>query len=168
MREQDLEEVLAIENASFPTPWTKAMFLSDVDAKVNPFAQSIVARFPGKSKIIGYACFWLVLEEIHLMNLAVHPDHRQQGIGEKLTRWILGVGQEKKVRMAMLEVRESNLAARNLYEKLGFKTVAVRPGYYRVPAGPSGRDTGPSGSYSEDALVMRLEPLSIPSSSAPD
>ena len=82
------------------------------------------------------------------MNLAVHPDHRREGVGEELARWVLGMGQEKGCRIAMLEVRESNHPARQLYEKLGFKVTAVRPGYYRDPK--------------EDALVMLIEPLSVP------
>ena len=59
MRERDLEEVLAIENNSFQSPWTKGMFLLDLDT--NPFARSVVVRFPGETKIIGYACFWIVM-----------------------------------------------------------------------------------------------------------
>lgn len=145
MRERDLEEVLAIENSSFQSPWTRGMFLSDLD--VNPFARSVVARFPGESKIIAYACFWIVMEELHLMNLAVHPDRRRQNIGEELARWVLNMGYEKKCRTAMLEVRESNRPARQLYEKLGFKVIGVRRGYYRDPK--------------EDALVMQIEPLSV-------
>src|ERR1700686_3729109 len=86
MREQDLGEVLAIENSSFQTPWTKGMFLSEL--KANPFAHSVAARFSGESKIIGYACFWAVMEELHLMNLAVHADHRRQGVGYELARWV--------------------------------------------------------------------------------
>jgi ribosomal-protein-alanine N-acetyltransferase len=145
MREQDLEEVLAIENRSFQTPWTKEMFLSDLDA--NPFARSVVARFPGEPKIIGYACFWIVMDELHLMNLAAHPDHRRQNIGEDLARWVLNMGYEMRCRTAMLEVRESNRPARQLYEKLGFKVIGVRRGYYRDPK--------------EDALIMLIEPLSV-------
>lgn len=146
MREQDLGEVLAIENASFQTPWTSGMFLSEL--KANPFAHSVVARFSGESKIIGYACFWIVMEELYLMNLVVHLDHQRQGVGEELARWVFGLGQEEGCRIALLEVRVSNRPARRLYEKLGFKMIAVRPGYYRDPK--------------EDALVMRLEPLSVP------
>jgi [ribosomal protein S18]-alanine N-acetyltransferase len=146
MREQDLEEVLAIEKASFQTPWTRGMFLSEL--KANPFSHPVVARFPGVTKIIGYACFWIVFDELHLMNLAIHPDHRRRGIGEELARWVLSRGQEKGARTAALEVRESNRPARRLYEKVGFKEIAVRPGYYRNPK--------------EDALIMLLEPLWVP------
>ena len=146
MREQDLGEVLAIENASFQSPWTKGMFLSDLEA--NPFAHPVTARFSGEPKIIGYACFWIVMEDVHLMNLAVHPDHRHQSVGEGLVRWVLDMGREKGCRIVMLEVRESNHPALRLYEKLGFKVISVRPGYYRGPK--------------EDALVMQIEPLSGP------
>jgi len=145
MRERDLEEVLAIENNSFQSPWTKGMFLLDLDT--NPFARSVVVRFPGETKIIGYACFWIVMDELHLMNLAVHPDRRRQNIGEELARWVLSMGYEKKCRTAMLEVRESNRPARQLYEKLGFKVIGVRRGYYQGPK--------------EDALIMLIEPLSV-------
>jgi ribosomal-protein-alanine N-acetyltransferase len=149
MRDRDLEEVLAIENASFQTPWTRGMFLSELDA--NPFARSVVARFPGGPQIVGYACFWIVMDELHVMNLAVHPDHRRQNIGQELTRWMLSLGYDKKCRSAMLEVRESNHSARRLYEKLGFKVIGIRRGYYRDPK--------------EDALVMLIDPLAVVSPS---
>jgi ribosomal-protein-alanine N-acetyltransferase len=113
-----------------------------------------VARFPGEAEIIGYACFWILFEELHLMNLAVHPAHRRRGIGEELARWVLNMGQEKGVRIALLEVRVSNDPARRLYEKVGFKKIAVRPGYYRDPK--------------EDALLMMLDPLSVPLASVSD
>jgi ribosomal-protein-alanine N-acetyltransferase len=144
MNERDLGEVLAIENASFQTPWTKGMFMSELDS--NPFARSVVARSPGEAKIVGYACFWVVMEELHLMNLAVHPDHRRERIGEELARGVLGMGCEAKCRTAVLEVRMSNQPARRLYEKLGFRVVGTRRGYYRDPK--------------EDALIMSVEPLS--------
>jgi len=86
------------------------------------------------------------------MNLAVHPDHRRRGIGEGLVRWVLNMGQEKGSRIALLEVRISNDPAQRLYEKIGFKKIAVRPGYYRDPK--------------EDALLMILDPLSVSLSSA--
>jgi len=145
MRERDLEEVLAIEKASFQTPWTRGMFLSEL--KANPYSYPVIARFPEEAEIVGYACFWTLFEELHLMNLAVHPDHRRRGIGEDLARWVLNTGQEKGARIALLEVRVSNDPARRLYEKIGFKKIAVRPGYYQDPK--------------EDALLMMLGPLSV-------
>ena len=150
MQERDLEEVLAIEKSSFQTPWTRGMFLSEL--KANPYSYPVLARFPGQPEIIGYACFWILFEELHLMNLAVHPDHRRRGIGEGLVRWVLNMGQEKGSRIALLEVRISNDPAQRLYEKIGFKKIAVRPGYYRDPK--------------EDALLMILDPLSVSLSSA--
>jgi ribosomal-protein-alanine N-acetyltransferase len=81
------------------------------------------------------------------MNLAVHPDHRRQSIGEDLARWVLRMGSEEGCRTGILEVRPSNSPARRLYEKLGFKAVGTRRGYYRDPK--------------EDALIMLIEPLSV-------
>lgn len=138
MTPDDLEEVAPIEEASYTTPWKRHMF--ETELKGNPFARLFVARDPVNHTLLGYICFWLVFDELHLMNLSVHPDWRRQGIGEDLARWAMTWGRENGARLAMLEVRASNLAAKRLYEKLGFQVVAARSGYYREPV--------------EDALIM--------------
>lgn len=136
----DLDEVTAIEEVSYTTPWKRSMFEAELQG--NPFSRFFVARDIDQSTLSGYVCFWIVFEELHFMNLSVHPDRRRQGIGEELARWALVWGKENGTRLATLEVRASNEAAKRLYEKLGFRVAAVRSGYYREPR--------------EDALIMNL------------
>ena len=139
MIESDLDPILEIEAASFSTPWSRSMFLNEL--KSNPYSNLFVAREHGT--LIGYVCFWVVFDELHLLNLSVHPDFRRRGFGEKLARFVLQFGRAKGAQKASLEVRAGNLPAIGLYEKTGFKVAAIRPGYYREPR--------------EDALIMTLE-----------
>jgi [ribosomal protein S18]-alanine N-acetyltransferase len=99
-----------------------------------------VVRENPKTPILGYICFWLVAEEIQLLNLAIHPNYRRQGVGRYLMEFLLQQARGKKVLTISLEVRPSNQAAQGLYRSLGFRVIHRRPGYY-----------GPEG---EDALVM--------------
>jgi [ribosomal protein S18]-alanine N-acetyltransferase len=133
----DLPDLLAIESASFAQPWTKVSFLSEL-SKVPP--SLYVVRRETSSYVLGYICFWLVADEIQMLNLAVHPDYRQQGLGRQLMTLLFAQAEEKKVSKVLLEVRPSNQVAIALYHSLGFKILYRRPGYYE----PGG----------EDALVM--------------
>ena len=134
---EDLPELLAIESASFVQPWSEADFLSEL-MKSPPSLYVIRRDF--KHPVLGYICFWPVADEFQLLNLAVHPDCRRQGLGRRLLTFLLTQAREKRILKIFLEVRPSNPAAIALYCALGFKTLYRRPGYY-----------GPSG---EDALVM--------------
>lgn len=138
MMVNDLDEAMKIEEASFNVPWSKRMFLSEL--KGNPFSYLYVARIPERDEIAGYVCFWIVFEELHLMNISVHPGWRREGIGEELLRWALIKGGEGGAKIATLEVRSSNYAARGLYEKAGFRVRSVRRNYYTNPK--------------EDAIIM--------------
>lgn len=146
----DLERLLWIEQRSFSTPWTRKMFEAELAG--NPFSHLLTARpilgapaEDGAGEIVGYICFWVVFEELRLMNLAVEASVRRQGIATDLVRHALSVGGTRKAQCTQLEVRVSNVAARALYERLGFRQVAVRTRYY----------TGPI----EDAILMeRAEP----------
>ncbi len=149
MRESDLDEILPLEQASFTEPWTRKMFLGELQG--NAFSTNLVARaghagfgpgLPGGA-LVGYVMFWVVFEELHLMNLAVRPEARRRGIGTELIRQALAVGADRGVRTALLEVRASNAAARAFYRKLGFVERNVRRGYYNHPR--------------EDAVIMVLE-----------
>ena len=149
MRESDLDEILPLERASFSEPWTRKMFLGELQG--NAFSTNLVARagdagcgpgLPGGA-LVGYVMFWVVFEELHLMNLAVRPEARRRGIGTELIRQALAVGADRGVRTALLEVRASNAAARAFYHKLGFVERDVRRGYYDHPR--------------EDAVIMVLE-----------
>ena len=127
LKESDLEEVLAIEQASFPTPWTRPMFLEEIMGKARAFF--IAARIGGK--IVGYGGLWSVLDEAHLCNLAVHPQFRHQHLGTKILNSLIEIARSQKAKLMTLEVRETNAIARALYEKIGFRLVAIRKGYYQ-------------------------------------
>jgi len=132
--EADLPAVLAIEETSFISPWTRASFLNELRSS---HSQLTVAERQGK--IVGYLCCWYVADEVHILNVAVHSDSRRQGVGEHLLEHALIIGRQHAARSANLEVRRSNIAAIALYEKFGFSEVAVRRRYY---------------SDGEDALLM--------------
>src|SRR5581483_1686880 len=132
MEMTDLLQVMAIERASFSTPWTQTMFLSELFD--NPFSHAYVAREEGDPAVAGYAIFWIVADELHLLNVAVDPARRRRGIGEGLIRLLLRIAREKGVRKGMLEVRASNRSAQRLYRKFGFREVGVRRNYYQGPA----------------------------------
>jgi ribosomal-protein-alanine N-acetyltransferase len=139
----DLEEVLPIEHASFPTPWSRAAFLYEL--KQNQLARCWVARgeTTGAPVVLGYLCLWEIGPEVHITNLAVHPDWRRRGIAGALLGRTLEDARQRQLRLAILEVRPTNTEARELYERLGFRVIGRRKGYYV--------DTG------EDALVMEAD-----------
>ena len=136
MAVSDLDQVLDIERASFPTPWTRAAFCYEIEQ--NKVARCTVLR--GRRGIVGYLCLWEIGHEIHITNLAVHPEWRRRGVARKLLGSALLEGVARGVTLAFLEVRPSNTRALALYESLGFQVIGRRNGYYF--------DTG------EDALVM--------------
>ena len=133
----DLSEVLVIERGSFVAPWSRAAFEAELE---KPYANLYLARSGSGEKagaVIGYICFWLVADEIQVVNVAVHMAWRRRGIGKRLMRYALERAYEAGANVAVLEVRRSNEAARALYEGLGFHAVRERPGYYpelREPA----------------------------------
>lgn len=139
----DLDEVLPIERASFQTPWSRGAFLHEL--RKNHVARCWVARAETVSApaVVGYLCLWEIGPEVHITNLAVHPEWRRRGIARALLARMLLDARHRRVRLAILEVRPTNVEARNLYESLGFRVVGRRKGYYV--------DTG------EDALVMETD-----------
>jgi ribosomal-protein-alanine N-acetyltransferase len=159
MREPDLDEVLAIERACFTTPWSRLNFLFDLHASD---AHCLVARLD--ERIVGFVIGWFVLDELHIHNLAVHPEHRRRGLGGKLLRSLLGRARERGIRRAILELRVSNQLARKLYKKHGFKEVATRKDYYRQPiedaclmvmALGTGSKDDPAGLEVQDGVVSK-------------
>jgi ribosomal-protein-alanine N-acetyltransferase len=144
MRLEDLDEVQAIEQASFSTPWPSNAYRSEL--LTNRLASYLVARIDGR--IVGYGGMWLMVDEAHITTFAIHPGWRRQRIGERLLLAFLDLARDRHAREATLEVRLSNLAARRLYEKYGFRPVGLRPRYYS--------------DNNEDALIMTTEPLSDP------
>jgi ribosomal-protein-alanine N-acetyltransferase len=139
MRRADLDAVLAIEQRAFPQPWSRGFFEKEIAA---PQARCTVAVHDGAVMgIVGYVVCWQVADELHVLNVAVHAAHRGLAIGRRLVEQVLGEGQVAGARVAYLEVRAGNVAARRLYRRLGFRDLGVRRAYY-----------GPG----QDAIVMEL------------
>lgn len=139
MTGEDIKSVYDVECKSFITPWSLKSFTSEIYN--NNMAKYLVAKIDGK--VVGYGGMWIILDEGHITNIAVHPDHRGKKIGDALVKALINLAGENDVERMTLEVRPSNWAAINLYKKYGFKEAGVRKGYYQ--------DTG------EDAIIMWLE-----------
>ena len=138
---QDLDEVLAIEAQCFRAPWSRAAFESELG---HAFSRFVCARTAGgEGPLAGFEIYWIVEDEIHLINLGIHPELRRRGIARALVEYLLNEGASARSRIATLEVRKGNAAAIALYQGFGFVQVSIRPHYYV--------DNG------EDALVMMLE-----------
>jgi [ribosomal protein S18]-alanine N-acetyltransferase len=136
----EIDAILAVEQASFTNPWTREMYLAELDHEGVAFFY--VAR-DAERRVVGFCSFWRVLDELHINNLAVLPDCRRQGVASALLARVIEVGASLGSRRATLEVRHSNDAARRLYGGFGFVVAGVRRGYYTNPV--------------EDALVLCRE-----------
>jgi [ribosomal protein S18]-alanine N-acetyltransferase len=135
LSDRDLDPIVEIEKASFSNPWSREMYLRELQ---NPDVSFLyVLRMP---EIVAFCSFWLVLDELHINNLAVRPDFQGRGLGTALLRHVLECGATRGADRATLEVRRSNAPARRLYERLGFEVAATRPNYYVSPP--------------EDALIL--------------
>lgn len=141
MLQDDIDEILKIEDVSFPMPWSRLQFLKELK---NPFSHSFVARLnkPDDKMLVGYIVVWLVAEEAHILNIAVHPDFRKIGLGKKILMFMLNHLIERNTRAVYLEARVSNTAAQRLYRGAGFSEIGIRKKYYE---------------NKEDAVVMGLE-----------
>jgi ribosomal-protein-alanine N-acetyltransferase len=144
----DVDEIVRIEEACFSTPWTRKMLEAELVG--NQFSSFLVAKQAADHasvgiRLAGYVCFWVVFEELRIMNVAVTPPARRQGIARRLIDRALEIGREKSAVKGLLEVRASNLAARRLYGALGFREASVRTNYYTHPI--------------EDAILMEMGPL---------
>ena len=138
MTAADIENVIAIERASFQFPWSTRFFLDELQVDC---ARSILAEVDGR--IVGYVLFWFLPEEVDIHNIAVHPDFRRQGIGRLLLEQVVDSARRQERLRVTLDVRFSNAPAQNLYRSFGFVIRGLRKGYYS--------DNG------EDALVMARE-----------
>ncbi len=144
IKEEDIDAVLKIERSSFSTPWSREMFFCELTD--HPFSYLYVAK-NNKGRILGYICYWLVFDEMNILNLAVDEEFRQKGLGSALLKFVLEDGADRGAQTVHLEVRHSNRAAIELYEKFGFRQAAVRKNYYENPE--------------EDALLMALDDISV-------
>jgi ribosomal-protein-alanine N-acetyltransferase len=124
----DLDEVLDIERRSFPEPWSRGMFLHELKL---PFSKSIVARADDPPHdLLGYICWWLVGDEIQILNVAVRPERRRNGIGRALVELVFAEAEAQHVSTITLEVRRESTAAIALYRSFGFTESGMRRHYY--------------------------------------
>lgn len=136
MKLSDIDSVIDIERNSFPIPWTKGAFTAEL--RNNRLAKYCVAEVDGK--VVGYGGMWLIMDEAHITNIAVHPKYRGRGIGNRLLGALVEEVSKANIYGMTLEVRRSNIRAQKLYRKFGFVPCGVRPEYYL--------DNG------EDAIIM--------------
>lgn len=143
MRVADVDAVMEVERRSFPTPWSRHAFMAEL--LDNDRAHYMVARLPVETggAVVGYIGLWLIAGEGHITNVAVHPDFRGKGIGERLMRAIEELVKKRGATRMTLEVRVSNDVAQRLYRKLGYIAAGIRRRYYR--------------DNDEDAIIMWKE-----------
>jgi ribosomal-protein-alanine N-acetyltransferase len=140
MRAADLDAVMEIERVSFRSPCSAQVFLEEM---VRDWAHVDVVRDAGDRSVMAFANYWLVADEIHLLNLATHPLARRAGHASRLLAHIIDFGRRHQCRVVTLEARRSNAGALRLYRRFAFRAVGVRPNYYAEDQ--------------EDAIVMLLE-----------
>ena len=138
MKQAHVAQIAQLEKICFPDPWSENSIASELD---NKLAYWLVA-LEGDT-VAGYIGSQTVMGETDMMNVAVHPDYRRQGIAQALVTGLVEALKEKESHCLTLEVRASNAPAQKLYEKLGFLQIGRRPRYYHNPR--------------EDALILRKE-----------
>lgn len=138
---EELDEVVRIELQAFQGPWSAELIRRELS---NEWSTILVARDPSLPglPIAGFVIFWVVHDEIHVLNVAVDPTRRRRGVARALLAEVLSRARERGAALAQLEVRRGNVPALALYESLGFRRVGVRPRYYA--------------DNHEDAVVMTL------------
>lgn len=136
MRLGDLDEIVRIERTVFTDPWTRPLFEQELEGEGGVIA--LVTEIGGA--VAAYLIAWVVLDELHIGNVAVAPARQRRGLARQLVRHVLDEAAERGCRRSTLEVRVTNEPAIALYRDFGFRAVALRRGYYR--------DNG------EDALIM--------------
>jgi len=122
----DVNEVYEIEKQSFTLAWTKEAF--EQEMLKNEFAYYVLAET--QERVVGYCGMWLVMDEAHITNIAISPKERGRKFGEALMREAIETAKAQGAKLMTLEARVSNIAALNLYKKLGFQNGGIRKGYY--------------------------------------
>lgn len=146
---QDLPRIIEIERLGFPTPWSLRSFERELTLPFSRITLATISQAEAKSipayqatAPAGFLCRWLVADECHVLNVAVHPDFRRRGVGSFLMNSAIAEAVAKQASCVTLEVRRANLGARQLYRRLNFEERRLRKHYY-----------GPG----EDAIVMELQ-----------
>jgi len=143
MTAADLNRVLEIEQVAFRNPWSADLLRRELG---HDWSTILVAEEPGprgQMTVVGFVIFWIVHDELHILNVATAPEHRNRGVARVVLEATLDAGRRRRCTLATLEVRRSNAAALGLYRDFGFRPVGIRPNYYV--------DEG------EDAIVMVLD-----------
>jgi ribosomal-protein-alanine N-acetyltransferase len=141
MTSADLDDIMEIERASFRAPWSRQVFVEELDRDW-AHVDVLRARDP-RSPVLAFVNYWLVRDEVHVLNVATHPGARRQGHAARLIEHVVAFANRERCRYVTLEVRRSNQPAIRLYRKYGFRPVGIRPNYYVED--------------NEDAIVMLLE-----------
>lgn len=140
MKEADLAEVCRIEQEIFSDPWSYEDFEDSYQSENNTY---LIAEIDGK--IAGYCGYWGIADEGYIYNVAVREDYRRNQIGYKMLAELISHAKDRGITALTLEVRQSNEAARSLYERLGFVNAGIRKDFYTKPK--------------EDAVIMWLKPI---------
>jgi [ribosomal protein S18]-alanine N-acetyltransferase len=127
MKLEHIDDVLIIEKFSFKTPWTRDAFMMELTNNKCSLYRVLIYN----NKVVAYGGMWVLLDEGHITNIAVHPEYRGNGLGDKIVEDLIHAAKGKGVTSMTLEVRVSNISAINLYRKHGFADVAIRKGYYQ-------------------------------------
>jgi ribosomal-protein-alanine N-acetyltransferase len=143
MTEADVPAVSTLDQISFSLPWPERSFRFEVAD--NPASRCWVAEVDGR--IVGMIVAWLFVDEVHIATIATHPDFRRQGIAQKLLTHTLRYTMNEGALTSFLEVRESNLAAQEMYRKFGYENSGRRKRYYK--------------DNDEDAILMTLNNISV-------
>ncbi len=139
---QDIKVIQFIEQKAYPNPWSDRIMLDCINAGYQCIKMSS-AEAPDVIK--AYAFLMIGVDESHLLNVTVDPQFQRQGLAQKMMHRLFLISRINRAKQMILEVREGNLAAVNLYQKLGFKTIGTRRNYYQYNG------------VKEDALVMSCQ-----------
>lgn len=135
MQTEDLDQISEIEKECFSLPWSRSSYESELNNELAYYQCAVKNNI-----ILGYMGMWRIIDECHITNVAVLPEYRNMGVASMLINKMIDICKCSEIKNMTLEVRKSNQAAINLYEKFGFISVGVRPKYYMKPM--------------EDAIIM--------------
>jgi ribosomal-protein-alanine N-acetyltransferase len=138
----DLDRVTEIERGGFAHPWSRELLARELGQAWSHVLLAVEGDGP-REQVVGYVVFWLVHDEVHVLNLGTAPEARRRGVGRALMEEAHATGRRRGASVATLEVRRSNAPAIALYAALGYRQVGVRPNYYAEER--------------EDAIVMVVE-----------
>jgi ribosomal-protein-alanine N-acetyltransferase len=143
MRTEDLPAVMEIEKVAFRNPWSAELLRRELTHEWSTIflAEEIIDE--RQTRLLGFSIFWLIQDELHILNVATAPEQRRRGVARTVLTATLQEAQRQKCSVATLEVRRSNEPAISLYRSFGFRAVGVRPNYYAEEG--------------EDAIVMVLD-----------